>query len=187
MTRRDLEEDLLHAQPLAELPAMRAQVAESPMVWHAMLLPISLTGEPKFVLTGHINCHDCALCSVAGDLRDGGGVVPWRNKYPDCTSTEEEYDSYYGYNDAIDGMVPVPASVREALFAAYYVETDGGAKLTGWVLNRAVVERVDEWAMGLTEVAASRPSLANMVVEYLFTRIGTPTPPELNLMHMDFQ
>lgn len=185
MTKRDLAEDLRRAQPLVELPGMRAQVAESPMVWHAMLLPVALTAEPKFVLTGHINCHDCALCNVAGDLRDGGSLVPWRATYPDCTSTEEECAAYHGYEDAFDGLVPVPMTVLEGLFAAYYDGPDGKTHPTGWVLPRALIDRLDEWAQGLTEVAASCLSKADVWVGYLYEAKGAPLPDELMVVHAE--
>lgn len=91
MMLRDLQVDLEHAEPADDLPRLRETLLGSPLVWHALALPIEHTGGvEKIVLTGHVVCHDCLFCETAGDFRFGGKVVPWQTRVPDCCDSDEE-------------------------------------------------------------------------------------------------
>lgn len=184
MTRRDLYTDLDMSQPLSELEAARAEVAADPRVWHALLLPIKVTHDPRFVLTGHNVCHDCALCHVAGDFRDGGHLVPWREVYPDCTSTEAEIEEYATCADDIVGKVRMPNWVIESLHAAFGTQPAGHS---GWRLDPARLEALDAWGQSLPAVAASRLSGAYMLIDSLFgvDEAAPLLPPEVHLPPWD--
>jgi hypothetical protein len=166
LTRRDLIADIAHSAPLERLEEERAAVAGSPMVWHALLLPHA-EAPGRFVLTGHINCHDCALCSTAGDFRDGGHLAPWRASYPDCTSTEEEAEAYATCADAVVRRVPMPSWVVEAFYAAYYESADGPRR-TGWTLPPSWLAALDAWGCQLPAIQAARPSMAYFLIDALF-------------------
>lgn len=181
MIERDLLADIAHSEPLAQLEAARAAVAPSPRVWHALLLPVARTEGVRFVLTGHINCHDCALCAICGDFRDVGTLVPWRARYGDCTDDAAEGDDFFdAYRDAVTNE-PLAHWAAEALRACYY--TGGGdVHATGFALSPEMRDALDVYLGTRAEVAASRLSGAYMLVDALFSeQPRTPVPNALSL------
>jgi len=133
MITRDLALDIEYGFPPDQLEQEVEGVRAHPMIWHAMWMPPSLLSyarDPQFaqanpqgliVLTGHINCHDCALCSDGGDIRFGGHVTPWRRVYPDCTdppgledADPERFDDLCFVRDPLEPF-PVPSNEVRAL------------------------------------------------------------------------
>lgn len=168
MIERDLLADVAHSEPLDQLEAARAKVAASPRVWHALLLPVTRTDGPRFVLTGHINCHDCALCAICGDFRDGGTLAPWRARYGDCTDDAAEgADFFDAYRDAVTDE-PLAPWAAEALRACYYTD-DGEVRATGFALAPARRDALDAYLGERAEVAASRVSFVYTLVDALFS------------------
>lgn len=122
MINRDVIKDLKHAEPLTALsdPEVRVKLANSPRIWHALWLPPGLLqayeasttpglsdadrARGAVVFTGHINCHDCALCSEAGAYpHEGWKLVPWRRVYADCTDDPGEEDAALAEERSLPG------------------------------------------------------------------------------------
>lgn len=175
-TERDMKLDLEHSEPLSALAQAQRQIEASPLVWHALLLPREVAPDGRFVLTGHIVCHDCALCSVAGDFREILRVVPWRAWYPDCTSTEEEVAQYTHCPDEVVGVHPMPLWVQEALYLMVY--TTDRHRLTGWGLPEEHLHALDHWGMQLPAMCAGRMPAVYQVIDLFFAAEGLHPSPE---------
>lgn len=159
MIRRDLADDITYSEPWAQLEASRAHVAASNRVWHALELPpVECGGQRRFTLTGHIVCHDCALCVEAGDFRDVGTAVPWRRCYSDCTDEHEEdgFDAFDAYQDPVTGPTPIEPEVARLLRHAFYEVEPGRLRHTGHALTELELERLDCWAMETPGHSAGR-------------------------------
>lgn len=89
MINRDRDRDIEHSIPREQLAGEIEAMRPHGMIWHALDL-----GSDRVVLTGHLTCHDCYYCGEYGDIRYGGRLAPWLASYPDCTSTDEEVESF---------------------------------------------------------------------------------------------
>jgi hypothetical protein len=151
MIERDLKADLSRADALSALPEIRNRLLPSSLVWHALLLPLAMTdGVPKVVLTGHIVCHDCELCGIVGDLRDGGPLVtaPWRRVYADCCDADEFAGADFATAYTLQGTrLRVESKVAELLRLAYVEVAPGNVVRTGHTLTADQYERLRAWAV----------------------------------------
>lgn len=149
---------LAHRVPRHAFAVTASMLRENARIWHAMALPpVVVDNEDCVLFTGHINCHDCALCEIAGDVRYGGRIVPWRRIVPDCTDDDAVHDSFSRVNDAIVGPLDVPLEIAELLRAVVFEPAAGRIRFTGRRLTRAHAETLDEWIMTTPAVSGCRP------------------------------
>lgn len=181
MIKRDLKNDIEHADPfdVAYSDETRTKLLNSPIIWHALWIPPAGLVEHAelsiarglnlrrgaIVFTGHINCHDCALCPEAGDWRYGGTVVPWRRVYPDCTDPEdadpiEATDDFDWVRDPVASFRP---STREigALRRALFNPAEGVFKPVG--VEVATADRVMVDICWMRSPAASASQLTRFI------------------------
>jgi len=170
MIERDLTQDIKHVEPLetALSTDTRRRLRASPLVWHALWAPPSLLpvhGDSAYeqggiVFTGHINCHDCALCVEAGPWGYGGIVVPWRRCYLDCTDQPDDPD--VGLDDIAHVPDPIvgrwkPTNKQVRALRLALVNPRPGVYWMTHVRLRAVeVDRIDTAWMTSPAGAASR-------------------------------